>query len=250
MNDIPIVEDLLTLNNLLYDIDILDGNIIGELVRRSVQKFENTVRLLRYHNHICYLKNINAVFQSFRCPDCDVFFNRTFNLERHLTTCSGRMKIVSPRNLHQIRETLFDNLDSFSTKNTNEQKLFKNLAIFDFEPICVQKETFRDTNTTTWIGKHAPISVSISSNLVEEIIFRCNSDPHQLVASFIEAPENLASQSEAKKENLFIEIETTINFTLGDILEKLSQRHSRREHAIFDISQDDCGNETCTSTQL
>ena len=36
MNDIPIVEDLLTLNILLYDIDIVDGNIVGELARRSV----------------------------------------------------------------------------------------------------------------------------------------------------------------------------------------------------------------------
>ena len=53
MNDIPFVEDLLTLNILLYDMDIEDGNIIGELARRSVQKYENTVRLLRYKNHIC-----------------------------------------------------------------------------------------------------------------------------------------------------------------------------------------------------
>ena len=44
MNDIPFVEDLLTLNILLYDIDIVDGNIVGELARRSVQKHENTVR--------------------------------------------------------------------------------------------------------------------------------------------------------------------------------------------------------------
>ena len=41
MNDIPFVEDLLTLNILLYDIDIVDGNIIGELARRSVQKLRN-----------------------------------------------------------------------------------------------------------------------------------------------------------------------------------------------------------------
>ena len=67
MNDIPIVEDLLTLNILLYDINIVDGNIIGELARRSVQKYDNTVRLLRYNNHICYESNINAVLQSFRC---------------------------------------------------------------------------------------------------------------------------------------------------------------------------------------
>ena len=88
MIDIPTVEDLLTLNILLYVIDIVDGNIVGEIARRSVRKYENTVRLLRYNNHICYVNNINAVFQSFRCPNCDTFFNRTFNLERHLTTCS------------------------------------------------------------------------------------------------------------------------------------------------------------------
>ena len=72
MNDIPIVEDLLMLNILLYpqppDIDIVDENIVGEIARRSVQKYENTVLLQRYNNHICYLNNNNAVFQSSRCP--------------------------------------------------------------------------------------------------------------------------------------------------------------------------------------
>ena len=186
-NDVPFVEDLLTLNILLYDIDIVDGNNIGELARRSVQKHENTVQLLRYNNHICYVNNINAVFQSFRCPNCDTFFNKTLNLERYLTTCSQRVKNVYPRNVYQIRKTLFDKFGSFSIKYTSERKLFKNLALFDFESICVQEKTFRDTNTTTWIGKHVLISVSFSSNLVEEPIFLCNSDPHHLVASFIGA---------------------------------------------------------------
>ena len=148
MNDIPTVEHLLTHNILLYDIDIKDGNIIGELARRSVQKYDNTVRLLRYNNHTCYVNNINAVFQSFRCPNCDTFFNRTFDLERHLTTCSKRVKNVYPRNVYQIQETLLDKLHSFGIKYTSEQKLFKNLAIFDFEAVSVQEETFRDTDTT------------------------------------------------------------------------------------------------------
>ena len=38
MNILPIV-DLLALNILLYDIDIVDGNLIGELARRSVQNY-------------------------------------------------------------------------------------------------------------------------------------------------------------------------------------------------------------------
>ena len=34
MNDIPTVDDLLTVNILLYDIDIVDGNIVGENARQ------------------------------------------------------------------------------------------------------------------------------------------------------------------------------------------------------------------------
>ena len=73
MNDMPIVEDLLTLNILLYDVDIVDGNIIGEIARRSAQKGENTVRLLRYNNHLCYVNNIKAVFQSSAALNVTVF---------------------------------------------------------------------------------------------------------------------------------------------------------------------------------
>ena len=124
MNDIPFVEGLLTRNIVLYDIDNVDGNIIGELSRQSLQKYNNTVRLLRYNSHICYVNNINAVFQAFRCPNCDTFFNRSFNLERHLTTCSERVRNIYPRNVYHIRETLIEKLDSFGIKYTSQQKLF------------------------------------------------------------------------------------------------------------------------------
>ena len=97
------------------------------------------MRLLRYNNHICYVNNINEVSQSFRCPNCDTFFNRTFNLERHLTTCSERVENVYPRNVYQIRETLFVKLHFFGINYTSEQKLFKKLAKFEFESIFVQE---------------------------------------------------------------------------------------------------------------
>ena len=105
-------------------------------------------------------------------------------------------------------------------------------------------------NLDTWIGKPVPISVSISSNLVKEPIFLCNSDPHHFVASFIGTLENLASQSRTKLKNLFLDIETTKKKELGNILETLTRRHNRREHARFDMSQDDCDSETYTPTQF
>ena len=101
------------------------------------------------------------------------------------------MKNVDPKNVYQTQQTLFDKLDSFGIEYTNEQTLFKNSATMVFESICVQEGMFKDTDTTKWIGKLIPISVSISSNLVKEPFFLCNCDPYHLVTSLIAAPENL-----------------------------------------------------------
>ena len=81
---------------------------------------------------------------------------------------------------------------------------------------------------------------------MEEPIFLYNSDSHHLVASFIGALENLASQSKAEMTNLFLDIETTKKIKLGSILEKLTQRHNRREQADLD----DCDDEIWASTQF
>ena len=47
LKDIPKVEDLLQLNNFLYDIDFVDGELIEGLARRSIQKFEKGAKILR-----------------------------------------------------------------------------------------------------------------------------------------------------------------------------------------------------------
>ena len=103
MIDIPKVEDLLQLNIFLYNIDFADGELIGELARRRIQKFEKTVKLLRYNNHNCYVTSINALFKAFRCTMCDTFFSRTGNLERHLVACIDRVKHIHPKMLRTER---------------------------------------------------------------------------------------------------------------------------------------------------
>ena len=81
MTDIPKAEDLLKLNIFLYEIDFVDGELIGELCQRSIQKIEKSVKILCYNNDICYFNNINALFKAFRCTTCDTFFSNTGNLE-------------------------------------------------------------------------------------------------------------------------------------------------------------------------
>ena len=120
-------------------------------------------------------------FKAFRCPTCDTYFQKTGNLERLLVSCSERVKHIYPKNVYQLRETLVDKLDSFDIQYTDDQKFFTNLAVLGFESICIPEEKFKNTKTTTWIGEHVPMSVSISSNLIPIPIFLCNSNPRDLV---------------------------------------------------------------------
>ena len=88
MDDIPSVEDIVGINIFIYDMDLIDGAMVGELARRSIKKYEKSVQLIRYNSHICYVDNIHALFKAFRCPTCDTYFQKTGNLECHLVRWS------------------------------------------------------------------------------------------------------------------------------------------------------------------
>ena len=142
----------------------------GELARRSAGKHSSNVRVLRCNSRICYVSNIDALVKVYRFPLCDQLINEAGNLERHLTTCKERNKHFFPKNVYQLRETLFEKLDSFSSAFTDNQVQFIMSTIFDFESICVEDENLNYLETTTMIGKHIPVSVKISSNLIQEAI--------------------------------------------------------------------------------
>ena len=158
------------------------------------------------------------------------FFSKTGNLDRHLVTCSDRVKHIYPKNVYELRETLFEKLDAFNIPYRNEQKLFKKMAVFDCESICVKEaNSYKQTETTTWTGKHVPLSVSKLSNLIPEPFFLCNANRHHLTSSFINALEGLATQSKVQMKLNFFEVETAIKKKLCAILEQLNQRRKRAE---------------------
>ena len=236
MDDIPSVEDIVRINIFKYDIDLIDGATVGELARRSIKMYEKNVQLIQYNSHFCYVDKIHALFKAFRCPTCDTYFQKTGTLERHLVKCSERVKHIYPKNAYQLRETLFEKLDSFDIHYTDVQNLFKNLAIFDFESICIPEEKFKNTKMIIWIGKHVPMLVSTSSNLIAMPIFLCNSNPGDLVESFIDAVEGLATKSKAQMKLKFLEVETAIKCKLTRTLESLNERRCRNER-VFEFKE-------------
>ena len=232
------VENAIKHNIFIYDTDREEGEFVGELARKSVEMYEKDINLLRYNNHICYVDDINTFFKQFRCPICDSFIKHPSNFSRHLKSCKDRVQHNYPKTVYSLRETLFDKLDVLGISYNDDQKLFKSLAIFDFKSICVPTEELKGTNVTTWIGKYEPISVSISSNLIEEPVFLCDKDPKNLIVSFVEALEELVNKRKTEMQTKFASIQEIINSRVKTIFQKLNERKGRTTPA-FDF-EDEC----------
>ena len=83
-------------------------------------------------------------------------------------------------------------------------------------------------------------------------IFLCNSNPRDLVESFIDAVEGLATQSKAQMKLKFLEIETAIKSKLTRTLESLNERRCRNQR-VFEFEDhcfEDDNEEKYASTQF
>ena len=149
------------------------------------------------------------------------------------------MKHIYPKNVYELRETLFEKLEGFNLPVSEDNKLFNNLAIFDFESICVPTEELKETQTTTWIGNYVPISVSISSNLIDEPIFLYNKDPQNLIIDFVYNLELLAEQSKLEMRKKFQDIEVGVNERMKKIFDQLNERGKNYSSKKFEY-EDEC----------
>ena len=139
LNEIPKVEDLLQLIIFLYDIDFVDGELIGELCRRSVQKYERGVKICA--TTITFATSTTSTHCYKRsCVLRVTHFSQRRGIWNHICFFVVIVLSIYPNNVCKPRKTRFEKLDAFSIPYRNEQKLFKNLAIFDFESICVKED--------------------------------------------------------------------------------------------------------------
>ena len=239
VKDVPVVGENVQRNVFTYDSDIQEGEYVGELARRSIGKFDTTVNLLRFNNHNIHTNDIDSLFKCFRCPSCDTFFYKSDNFNKHRLRCKDRVKNIYPKNMYELRENLFEKLERFNLPVSEDNMLFNNLAIFNFESICVPREELKETQTTTWIGKHVPISVSISSNLIDEPICLYNKDPQILIIDFVSNLELLTEQSKLKMRKTFQHIEVAVIERMKKIFDQLNKRGTNYSSNKFEY-EDEC----------
>ena len=243
------------MNNLVYDIEVSVGGIIGELAERSLRRFNSTASLLRYNNHICYVTDMNKVFLSFRCSTCNTFFTKSSNLQRHMPKCEELVKKIYPKSVYQLRETLSDKLRAFDIEVADGDTFFNKFAVFDFESNCVKNSKLVDTKTTTWVGKHETVSVFITSNILKEPIFICNTEPHSLVSPFVKTVESLAEKNKLEMNLKFPDIASRIKEKLERVLSAINTKRRQLSNGkepqerLVDMGDDD-EDEISVSTQF
>ena len=106
MDHLSLVEYVAEKFIFMYDIDIKEGDFVGQLARRSIDEDEKTVKLIRYSNHIFYVKNIETFFKRFRCPLCDTIFNLSKIFKKHLQQCKNQSRTFTPKCLHTTRDII------------------------------------------------------------------------------------------------------------------------------------------------
>ena len=192
------------MNIFLYDFDIQEGEYVGEIARRSIGRFDKTVKLLRFNNHIIHTNDTDSFF---KCPRCDSFFKRSEFLNKHLVRCKDRVKHIYPKNFHELRETLFEQLEGFNLPVSEDKKIFNNPAIFDFESIYVPTEELISGLEKLF----SPIPVSFSPNLIDEPICFYRKDPQNLINDFVSKLELLAEKGKLEMRTKFQDIEVALN---------------------------------------
>ena len=126
VEDLPAVEGIVQRNIFMYDFDIQEGEYVGELARRSIGRFDKTLKLLRFNTHIIHTNDIDSFFKCFRYPSCDTFSHKSDHSNQHLLRCKDRVRHIYPENVYEHRETLFEKLEGFNHPVSEDNKLFNN----------------------------------------------------------------------------------------------------------------------------
>ena len=78
-----------------------------------------------------------------------------------------------------------------------------------------------NTVTTSWIGTHVPVLVSISSNLLDEPVFLWENDPNRLIISFVAQLETLAAKNKVDLIPMSLAVEAQMKTRLSDVSSRL-----------------------------
>ena len=162
--------------------------------------------------------------------------------------CKDRVRHIRPKKKNTLRVIKFET--GFNIPYTEDQKMFSNAIVLDFESICVPTEELKATKTTNWNEKKVPISISMSSNLQDDPSFL--SEKELLIIAFVSSLELLPEKRKLQLRTNFQEIENFVNDRVKKFFDKLNARTLTEKLKVFDYEGEwaEDEEEDDTSTQF
>jgi hypothetical protein len=166
---------------------------VTKIDRRSINTYNDTLYLLRYDKHFCYIKKFEKFVFSFKCCKCGKLWSNFSACQRHEKSCSDFCKHDFVGGYCQKTKSVFEDLPKKYRSNT----FFDHFITYDFEAI-LSKIDDKKTDSLTYTNKHIPVSFSIFSNIDGfniKPIHKVNKDPKMLIESFVSNLREIAEKS-------------------------------------------------------
>ena len=137
--DFPELEDYFQINFIVYE---LDGTT-AKLVQRSKELYSETMRLNVYENHLSLITDFEKYCHVFQCTKCNVLFDRNNNFNRHMKSCSGKVRETFPGGVYRNPPTLFERLEEIEIRVPPEDTIIRFLLVltsklFFLKNTCLQ----------------------------------------------------------------------------------------------------------------
>ncbi|KAJ8050420.1 Zinc finger protein MSN4 [Holothuria leucospilota] len=179
--------------------DSAGANVTARLVRRSLERYDNTLYVNLSGKHFSYISNIKMYTKTYLCTKCQKLWKDSNALLRHEMKCEGKgSKHKFPGGVFQIPKTVFEKLEDegFSVPETLRYHPYR--VVFDFE--CYFTPNEESIGKLVWEAKHVPLSASVCSNVpgfLEPRCFVSEKNPETLIQSVVDYISQIAASSQA-----------------------------------------------------
>ena len=167
LDELDEVETTFKTNVVGYKLEeIGDGKTTAELVRRSTDKYPDTMYINLYETHYSYIHDIGMYCHSYRCRKCgNSLWKTQQHLLRHERTCEAGINRMYKGGVYRPPPSIFQRLDDEGIVVAPVLRYYPYRATFDFECFFTGDTLPADTDHVQWVARHIPLSVSVASNV-------------------------------------------------------------------------------------
>ncbi|KAJ8017821.1 Krueppel-related zinc finger protein 1 [Holothuria leucospilota] len=144
----------------------LSSELTVRLIRRSLERYDDTMYLNLCGDHFSYIQDINMYSKSYQCKKCQKLGSDRRNLLKHEAACKGNgVKHTFPGGVYSHPKTVFELLEEEGICIPADLRYYPYRAVYDFECCFETVQEEKATSKLTLEASHVPLSVSVCSNV-------------------------------------------------------------------------------------